>query len=130
MGTLAAILIVLTLGLPAHAQEKEPFTKVRFDSLQSADALVLVDIFADWCPTCAIQQKVLKAYQEEHPEVPLHILQVNFLEWYPSWVARCGLLVYPSQPKGKYPTDRSPTSDSTADILRAVETVHVTTTHR
>jgi hypothetical protein len=37
-----------------------------------------VDIFADWCPTCAIQQRVLDEYRSQHPEVPLYTLTVDF----------------------------------------------------
>lgn len=63
---------------PAWSQEKEAFTQERFESLQEEGALILLDVFADWCPTCAKQQEVLNAYQEEHPHVPLHVLQINF----------------------------------------------------
>ena len=35
-------------------------------------------MFAAWCPTCAQQQKVLAAYRALHPDVPLHILTIDF----------------------------------------------------
>lgn len=60
------------------AQEKEDFTEARFAELQADGALILVDIWADWCPTCAAQQRVLKDFQDENPDAELHILQVNF----------------------------------------------------
>ena len=62
----------------AWSQEKEAFTQERFEALQAEGALILLDVFADWCPTCAKQQEVLAAYQEERPDVPLHILQIDF----------------------------------------------------
>lgn len=62
----------------ARSQEKEAFTQERFEALQAEGALILLDVFADWCPTCAKQQQVLSNYQEEHPDVPLHILQIDF----------------------------------------------------
>ncbi len=62
----------------AWSQEKEAFTQERFEALQTEGALILLDVFADWCPTCAKQQEVLGAYQEEHPDVPLHILEIDF----------------------------------------------------
>ncbi len=70
----------LSLGTAqsAYSQEKEAFTQERFEALQAEGALILLDVFADWCPTCAQQQKVLGAYQEEHPDVPLFILQIDF----------------------------------------------------
>ncbi len=75
--TLALPAILLTLQ-PAGAQEKEPFTEARFEALQAEGALVLVDIFADWCPTCAAQQEILASFRTQHPEVPLHVLSVDF----------------------------------------------------
>lgn len=70
------LFLVGTAG--AQAPEKEPFTPERFAALQDEGALVLLDVYADWCPTCAQQQKTLAAFQEEHPDVPLHILTVDF----------------------------------------------------
>jgi len=68
---------VLAAG-SASAQSHEPFTQARFDALQAQGALVLVDVYAEWCPTCAQQQRVLEAYREAHPDVPLHVLTVDF----------------------------------------------------
>lgn len=57
-----------------------PFTEARFEALQARNALVLVDIYADWCPVCMAQQKVLAEFRAEHPHVPLHVLKVDFDE--------------------------------------------------
>mgnify|MGYP006272841235 CR=1 FL=1 len=75
----------LLLGLTcfvssAFAVDKEPYTPERLAELQAQGALVLVDVFADWCPTCARQQAVLDRYVEERPEVDLHVLEVDFDE--------------------------------------------------
>jgi len=76
------ILAVLTLSLlfplAAWSLDKEPFSAARFEALQAEEALVLIDVYADWCSTCAKQQEILAAYRAEHPEVDLHILEVNF----------------------------------------------------
>lgn len=78
----AALALALPgLLLPFHqasAQEKESFSEARFEALQAEGALVLVDVFADWCPTCAAQQEILATFREEHPDVPLHVLTVDF----------------------------------------------------
>lgn len=77
--SLALALLALALrGTGASAQEKEAFTEQRFAALQSQGALVLLDVYADWCPTCRLQQKVLADYKAKHPEVPLHILTIDF----------------------------------------------------
>jgi len=74
---MAAVSLVLSSG-NLLAQEKESFTPERFAELQAQGALILIDVFADWCPTCAQQQKILADFQAESPDVPLHILQINF----------------------------------------------------
>jgi len=74
-----AVLIALVAGAgTGYAQQKEPFSADRFAELQAQSALILLDVYADWCPTCAEQQKVLQAFQEQHPEVELHVLQIDF----------------------------------------------------
>lgn len=73
-----AFAVVLAVFQPASAQTHEPFTQARFEALQAQNALVLIDVFAPWCPTCARQQTALAAYQEAHPDVPLHVLRVDF----------------------------------------------------
>jgi thioredoxin 1 len=62
----------------ALAQQKEPFTEERFAALQEQGALIMLDVFADWCSTCALQQKVLAEYRAQHPDVPLHTLVIDF----------------------------------------------------
>ena len=77
---IAALVLLLSSPLTLVAQEhqEEAFTEARFAELQEGEALILVDVFADWCPTCAIQQEVLAAFRADHPEVPLHTLTVDF----------------------------------------------------
>jgi thioredoxin 1 len=78
--TLQTIALVLTLSLPGagFTPEKEPFTPERFKALQAEGALIVLDVFADWCPTCAKQQEVLAAYRKAHPDVKLHVLEIDF----------------------------------------------------
>lgn len=76
---LAMVALALALGVgTAPAQQKEPFTEARFAALQEQGALILLDVFAPWCSTCALQQKVIAEYRERHPDVPLHILTIDF----------------------------------------------------
>ena len=70
----AALALVSSLALAAS----EAFSEARFQALQGEGALILVDVHADWCPTCATQQKVLDAYQAAHPDRALHRLVVDF----------------------------------------------------
>lgn len=75
--TITVALLMLTT-ISAVALEKEPYTPERFEALQAAGELVLIDVFADWCPTCARQQQVLAKYVAEHPDVDLKVLVVDF----------------------------------------------------
>jgi thiol-disulfide isomerase/thioredoxin len=78
MKRLAGLTIALLLTTSAWSLEAEEFSESRFSELQARNALVLVDIFATWCPTCARQHEILAEYQAENPEVDLHILTVDY----------------------------------------------------
>lgn len=73
--TLALLILVITHAL---ALENEQFTEQRFKALQAQDEVILVDIHADWCPTCARQKEVINAYRADNPDRPLHVLTVDF----------------------------------------------------
>ena len=62
------------------AAERQPFTPERFEALQAENALVLLDVWAKWCPTCARQEKILARYLEQRPQSGLQILVINFDE--------------------------------------------------
>lgn len=79
LASLLALAFLLPIS-PLQAQEKEEFTDDRFQELQEEEALILVDVWAEWCPTCGQQQEILATFQDEHPEVDFHILEVDFDE--------------------------------------------------
>ena len=77
----------------------EPFTAARFEALQADNALILVDVAATWCPTCKAQKAVIDAFRQQHPEIGLHVLTVDFdtqKEWVKHFKAprQSTLLVY------------------------------------
>ena len=80
--------LLLTVGA-LSAQGKEAFTEARFEALQSEGALVLVNVHADWCPTCKAQQEVLSAFPENNPNTELFILTVDF-DKQKDWVRHFG----------------------------------------
>ena len=73
-----AIAALLLTAVPLAAQSKEAFTEARFAALQAEGALILVNVHADWCPTCQAQQEVLSAFPESFPNTELSILTVDF----------------------------------------------------
>ena len=72
----ALMLIIAMTALPALA--KQAFTEQAFKQAQAANELVLIDVYASWCPTCKKQSKVLDAYFAEYPDSKLQVLVVDF----------------------------------------------------
>jgi thioredoxin 1 len=66
-------------SLPAkHALEKEPFSQERFETLQAEGAVVLIDVYASWCSTCAKQQLAFETYRKANPDKKFIILEIDF----------------------------------------------------
>lgn len=76
--TLLSFVALLTLACSAAAGDAEPFSAARFEALQKQEALVLVDVAADWCPTCARQASIVRDYKAARPNVELAVLRVDF----------------------------------------------------
>jgi len=75
---LLAALTGLMLSSIGFALDAEPFTNQRFEALQAEGAVVLIDVWAPWCPTCRRQREILAEFQGEHPEVDITILEVSY----------------------------------------------------
>lgn len=76
--TVSLFIALLSLACSATAGETEAFSKERFEALQQKGALVLVDVAADWCPTCARQASIIREYKAQRPAVELEVLRVDF----------------------------------------------------
>ena len=59
MNRLARILFVLLASAIAALSSAAPFDGRAFDAAQAAGTPVLVEVHADWCPTCAKQKPVI-----------------------------------------------------------------------
>ena len=62
----------------AQALEKGAYSQERFDALQAAGEVVLIDVYATWCPTCKKQQEALASYRSANPDKKFTILEVDF----------------------------------------------------
>lgn len=71
-------IFLLAFSASVFALDKEAFTHERFEALQKSGDVVLIDIHAQWCSTCAKQTEQLTKYQAENPDKAFHILQVDF----------------------------------------------------
>lgn len=75
---LISLVLLPSLSLSAIGANKEAFTQERFEALQADGKVILVDVYATWCPTCKKQQQALSQFQAENPEAEFHILVVDF----------------------------------------------------
>jgi thioredoxin 1 len=75
---LLAAAILLLAGSPALCAEKAPFTPEAFASAQAADASILVDIDAPWCPTCKAQRPILDRLESAPKFAKLKVFRVDF----------------------------------------------------
>lgn len=72
------LLLLAAFAPLASALDREPFTPERFAELQNQNEVILVDVYADWCPTCAKQKAVLESYRKAYPDNRFYLLGVNF----------------------------------------------------
>lgn len=67
---------------PALASEPdgrfEPFSSERFEALQAQGRAVLVDVYADWCPTCRRQSAILARLLAEEAFEDLVALKLDW----------------------------------------------------
>lgn len=74
------LVLATTLLFPLFAQAwvGEPYTQAELDSVNNAGKPALVFIYADWCPTCKAQEKVLSTLLPTNEFKGITTLRVNF----------------------------------------------------
>lgn len=73
VATMALFVATATL-----AAETKPFDQATFDALQAANKPILVDVYADWCPTCKQQEPLISALIGSSEFRDYTVLRVNF----------------------------------------------------
>ena len=76
--TVAAALASAGLFAPARANTAVPFSDQAFKAAQASGAPILVEIHADWCPTCKAQMPILDKLTAEPRFKDLKIFRVDF----------------------------------------------------
>ncbi|HMA50103.1 MAG TPA: thioredoxin family protein [Magnetospirillaceae bacterium] len=62
----------------AGAAEVRPFTLDALHEAQAAGKPILVDVHADWCPTCRAQEPALKAIEADPAFAKLVVMVLDF----------------------------------------------------
>lgn len=74
LGSVAAI----GLSQPASAGGAVPFSAGAFKAAQAAGSPILIEIHADWCPTCKAQTPIVEKLAAEPKFKDLKIFRVDF----------------------------------------------------
>ena len=76
-GAIVTAALVLTLA-PAWANRAVPFSAEAFKAAQEQGSPILVEIHADWCPTCKAQNPILGKLTADPKFKDLKIFRVDF----------------------------------------------------
>lgn len=74
IAVLATAMAVPALGAPAAL----PFTAVAFEAAQKSGKSILVEIHADWCPTCKAQAPIISQLRDDPRYKDLLVFRVDF----------------------------------------------------
>ena len=75
---IAGALVVAAPFAPSWANTAVPFSAEAFKAAQVAGSPILVEIHADWCPTCKAQKPILDRLTSEPKFKDLKIFRVDF----------------------------------------------------
>ena len=70
--------VSLLIATASFAAETKSFDQATFEALQAANKPVLVDVYADWCPTCKQQEPLISALIGSPEFKDYTVLRVNF----------------------------------------------------
>lgn len=59
-------------------KHNQAFTAEAFKQAQTENKLILIDVYAPWCPTCRRQHAVLNDYFAANPNSNIQVFQVDF----------------------------------------------------
>jgi thioredoxin 1 len=75
---LAGLLVTAGSLSPAFAGTPVPFSEEAFKAAQASNSPILVEIHADWCPTCKAQNPILDRLTADPRFRNLKIFRVDF----------------------------------------------------
>jgi len=79
-GSMAVVVGLAATGLasPAQANTAVPFSAAAFKAAQASGSSILIEIHADWCPTCKAQMPILDKLTADPRFKDLKIFRVDF----------------------------------------------------
>lgn len=77
MKKLIAACFIALLSFSAIAQ-KQPFNETLYQQYQESGTVFLVDVFANWCPTCKKQSQIIDQYFADNPDSKIQVLVVDY----------------------------------------------------
>jgi thioredoxin 1 len=77
LAALSAMSIV-AISAPANAGSIQPYSVTAFKAAQTAGKPILVDVHADWCPTCRAQAPTIQEIARDPAFAKLVIFKINF----------------------------------------------------
>lgn len=72
------LLIVCAAAQSAMASAERPYSDQAFKAAQDAGKPILVEIHADWCPTCKAQRPILDKLSSQPTYAPIERFRVDF----------------------------------------------------
>jgi thioredoxin 1 len=76
-GVIVAVAMAVST-LAAHANSAVPYSAAAFKAAQASGSPILIEIHADWCPTCKAQKPILDKLTAEPKFKDLKIFRVDF----------------------------------------------------
>jgi thiol:disulfide interchange protein len=73
-----AMLPMLALAVPAYAFEPKPYSAAALAAAQATGKPILVEVHADWCPTCRAQTATLGKLAADARFKDFVVLRVDF----------------------------------------------------
>lgn len=115
---LAVVASLVSTALAAAAEHR-PFDRAAFEAAQAQGRPILVDVYADWCPTCRAQAPVVSRATQAPQHAQLLVLKLNYdkqkADWRRLGVRRQSTLI---AFKGRAETGRSVGETDPAAISR------------
>ncbi|MGB3724037.1 MAG: thioredoxin family protein [Pacificimonas sp.] len=75
---LPTALAAVAMVTPAYAADFQTFSQAAFEKAQADGKPILIDVHADWCPTCARQAPILKSLGKDAANKDLVVFTMDF----------------------------------------------------